>query len=269
MICLTFDNFGCVAALPPCPFPEVVPASEWAAYNRIGLEIGHPRILQLLRQLGIRATFFAEGYAAILHPQEVLRWRDAGHEIGLHGWKHEEWSTVVDEEQENHLVDLAVTAMGDLLGDRPIGFRPPGLRINPWTDAVLERHGIRYVGQDPAPEPDPRMAALGRATGAGERPLTLTRHALLPCSNRRIDGDLIAPAYGGIFGTLDGETSFARYHEMALAHEARTPDKPWVFIAHPFISGHRAWFGFDNFVRRLAAELGPGAFVSCREALGV
>lgn len=267
MICLTFDNFGCIAQLPPCPFPDVIPADEWDAYNRLGMELGHPRILMLLRQLGVRATFFAEGYAAIRHPTEVLRWHHAGHEIGLHGWKHEEWYALPNAQEEDHLVDLAVTAMTDLLGERPLGFRPPGLRINPWTDDVLERHGIRYVGMDPAPRPDPRMAALGRKLPT--EAVARTRHALLPCSGDLIDGDLLAPSHGGIFGSLDAQAAFDRYRDMALAHEARSPDEPWVFIAHPFISGNRGWFGFERLLRQLVSELGPRAFVTAKEAAGL
>ena len=79
MLCITFDNFGGAAGdLLPWPCPAGIPAAEWAAYNRIGLELGHPRILKLLDELRIRCTYFAEGYAAVLHPDELLAWHAAG-----------------------------------------------------------------------------------------------------------------------------------------------------------------------------------------------
>ena len=265
MLCITFDNFGCGSGkLPPCPFPDLVPEVEWDHYNEIGLTLGHPRILQLLRQLAIPTTFFAEGYSAVLHPDEVKRWRNEGHEIALHGWKHETWSTISSAAAEDELVGLAVSAMGELLGQQPLGFRPPGLQINAWTDEVMERHGIRYIAQATGPTADPRFAALG-IRAQEERPHHLTRLPLLPCSARLIDGDLLAPAHGGLFGQLDAQAAYEAFFDMALQHESATTQEPWVFIVHPFISGNRAWPGLEKFLRRLHAEFGSGAFRTGRQ----
>ena len=52
MLCITFDNFGSAAGEQlPWGCPADVPSAEWDAYNRLGLELGHPRILKLLADL--------------------------------------------------------------------------------------------------------------------------------------------------------------------------------------------------------------------------
>jgi hypothetical protein len=270
VICITFDNFGCGSGkLPPCPFPDVVPAAEWDNYNEIGLSLGHPRILNLLERLDIRATYFAEGYSAVLHPEEMKRWHDAGHEIALHGWKHEIWATVPSKEREEELVSLAVAAVKNLLGEMPLGFRPPGLKINSWTDDVLEKYGIQYVGQtlEKGQDQSERLARLGIAYPKQETERVISRLKVLPCSDRLIDGDLISPRHGGFFGLLSAEEAYLRFFEMAVEHESQTPEKPWVFIVHPHISGSRAWLGYEDFMRKLHAEFGAGAFRMAREVV--
>ena len=268
MFCMTFDNFGCGSdPMPPCPFPDRVPVSEWNNYNRIGLELGHPRILQLLKHLNIKTTYFAEGYSAVLHPTEMKRWHDEGHEIALHGWKHEMWTNLPSEEREEELVSLGVAVMTDLLGEAPVGFRPPGMRINAWTDDVMERHGIQYIGQILESAKDPRFEKLGIKYADEEQDLLISRGKILPCSERRIDGDLIDPAYGGFFEGVSGEEAYEVYFDMAAKHERSTPEEAWVMIIHPHISGSRSWSGLEKFLRGLHAEFGEGAFRTAREAV--
>lgn len=269
MLCITFDNFGCGSKLPPCPFPDVVPASEWDQYNEIGLSLGHPRILNLLDRLKIPTTYFAEGYSAVLHPQEMRRWRDAGHEIALHGWKHEMWTSLPSKEREEELVALSVAAMKELLDEAPLGFRPPGMRINAWTDEVLAKHGIRYVGQILKPEQDhaERFAKLGIKYSKPSTDIIVSRLKILPCSDALIDGDLVDPASGGFFGALSAQDAYARFYEKAVEHEQQAPEKPWVFIVHPHISGSRAWSGFEAFVRKLHAKFGAGVFQRAKDVV--
>jgi hypothetical protein len=265
MLCITFDNFGCGSGkLPACPFPDVVPVEEWNNYNELGLKLGHPRILNLLERLDIRTTFFAEGYSAVLHPEEMLRWRDQGHEIALHGWKHETWSDVASERKEDQLVQLAVAAVEALLGEPPVGFRPPGLRINYWTDAVMRRHGIRYIAQSTQTSLDRRFAAFG-VDSPENVDLVVSRGNLLPCNPQLIDGLLISPAYGGLLGRLDAQSAYDEFFRMAVEHERLDVNQPWVFTAHPMFSGNRAWSGFERFMRRLHSEFGSGGFRLARE----
>lgn len=266
MLCITFDNFGSVATLPPCPFPDIVPVAEWNRMNELGLELGHPRILTLLDQLGISTTFFAEGYAAVLHPAEMRRWVDAGHEIGLHGWKHEMWANVPSREDEDHLLGLAVAAVKEVTGEPPRGFRPPGLKINPWSDEVFKAHGITYVAQalERDERQNDRLANIG-ITYANETPFVVSSLPIVVCSDRLLDADLISPKFGGLYGALDADEAYERYFELALAHQSRSPDEPWTFIVHPFLSGNRSWFAFEHFLRRLVGEFGRDAFKLARD----
>jgi len=281
MLCLTFDNFGCGAEygfgqgkLPPCKFPELVPASEWGSYNDIGLTLGQPRILNVLKQLDIRTTFFAEGYAAVIHPNEMKRWADEGHEIAMHGWKHEMWANLKSREQEERLVSLSVAAMTELLGQGPIGIRPPGFKINPWTDAVLEKNGIQYVSTVAAREAGfaDRLAKIGVTYADDSKDVVVSHLKILPCHDDLTDAGAIGPAGGGLglYGyEVTAEQAYEQFYQSAVEHEESTPNEPWVFTAHPFVSGNRAWTAFDRFLRRLRERFPAGSFRTGRQiALG-
>ena len=47
------------------------------------------------------------------------------------------------------------------------------------------------------------------------------------------------------------------------------PEEPWVLVVHPFTSGNRAWFGFEDFMRRLVADFEASRFAlaRCRDAV--
>src|SRR5436309_959737 len=57
--------------------------------GRYGARVGVPRLLGLLRAEGIRATFYIPGWVAEHHTVEACAIRDAGHEIGHHGYRHD------------------------------------------------------------------------------------------------------------------------------------------------------------------------------------
>src|SRR5499427_4381907 len=49
-----------------------------------GARVSVPRILEMLRRHGIRATFFVPAVVALLHPDEQRRVVDEGHELAMH-----------------------------------------------------------------------------------------------------------------------------------------------------------------------------------------
>ena len=68
-----------------------------------GPKRGVDRILSLLEEFGVKATFFVPGLFAEIYPQVLKRVSDAGHEIALHGYRHENFAKLPVEEQEKIL----------------------------------------------------------------------------------------------------------------------------------------------------------------------
>src|SRR5256884_8954729 len=58
------------------------------SHQAYGPEVGVPRLLSLLSEYGVPATFFVPGLTAELHPAVVERILEAGHEIGHHSFTH-------------------------------------------------------------------------------------------------------------------------------------------------------------------------------------
>ena len=52
-------------------------------------EVGVPRLLQLFKKHNMTTTWFIPGHSLETFPKEMAAVRDAGHEIGLHGYTHE------------------------------------------------------------------------------------------------------------------------------------------------------------------------------------
>src|SRR5437764_12665300 len=57
--------------------------------GQYGNRQGVPRILELLREHDVKASFFVPAVTALLYPDEQRRVAAEGHEIGIHGWIHE------------------------------------------------------------------------------------------------------------------------------------------------------------------------------------
>ncbi len=50
--------------------------------------VGIAKILELMKELGLKATFFVPGWTALAHPAACEPIVQAGHEIGHHGYLH-------------------------------------------------------------------------------------------------------------------------------------------------------------------------------------
>src|SRR5881227_644150 len=58
------------------------------SHQAYGPLVGVPRILDLLAEYALPATFFVPGLTADRYPQTVERILEAGHEIGHHSYAH-------------------------------------------------------------------------------------------------------------------------------------------------------------------------------------
>lgn len=134
---VTFDNLGEAADLERGLWPEGEPLGGHFSVRRT-----LPRILDLLDESGIRATFFVEGINARLYPEALAEIADRGHDLGYHGWRHEYWADLSPSE-EVRLLERGVREM-EKIGLRPRGFRPPGGRLNPSSLNLLRDLGFSY-----------------------------------------------------------------------------------------------------------------------------
>ncbi len=101
--------------------PPTVAPEDWPRYPD-RLEHSVPRLLDWLAEGGHEATFFVLGVVCAAHPGLIRRIRDAGHEIGIHGWDHRSLKELGREEFEPSL-DKALDTVQSVTGERVKGFR--------------------------------------------------------------------------------------------------------------------------------------------------
>jgi peptidoglycan-N-acetylglucosamine deacetylase len=123
--------------------PSVKDRPGILSQGRYGVQVGVPRILELLDQQGIRSTFFIPGWVAEQHPREARAIRDAGHEIGHHGYLHER-ADPAEPEAERAAFARGLQALQEVLEVRPVGFRSPGWDLTPITLDLVRGAGMIY-----------------------------------------------------------------------------------------------------------------------------
>jgi peptidoglycan/xylan/chitin deacetylase (PgdA/CDA1 family) len=209
-VLLSFDNLGEAADLerhgasPSGPHPSVT--------------VGLPRALGALAALDLRATFFVEGLNAELYPQALRDIAAGGHEVGLHGWRHERWDELSPGD-EDELLGRGIAALAGL-GLHVEGFRPPGGALGAHTVDALAAHGLRWCS--------PSGERAGRRAGIAclpfRWPAVDAYHRLESFTDRRTAwGDRAAvasprAAADALIGVLDARG-----------------DDPLVLILHPFL----------------------------------
>jgi polysaccharide deacetylase family protein (PEP-CTERM system associated) len=104
------------------------------------------KVLGILSDAGIHATFFVQGVIAEAFPQIVKEIFKLGHEVGTHGYAHE---LVFEQTQSAFAEDLdkSIKLLEDLIGIKVIGYRAPDFSITErslWALDILEQAGILY-----------------------------------------------------------------------------------------------------------------------------
>lgn len=138
-VSVTFDNLGEAMDLATGAWPQDAPVGGHYSVTEV-----LPRVLDLLAAENVRSTYFAEGWSANIYPDAIRSLTENGHEVGLHGWRHEPWSELHSAEIERALIARGVTAMRRH-GVELHGFRPPGGTLTEATAQILLEHGFTYV----------------------------------------------------------------------------------------------------------------------------
>lgn len=104
------------------------------------------RLLNILAEHQVQATFFVLGYVADQYPALIEQILAAGHELGVHGYFHRFVFHLTPAEFAQEL-ERSLHAVERISGERPAGHRAPYFSVNartPWLFEVLEAQGLLY-----------------------------------------------------------------------------------------------------------------------------
>jgi polysaccharide deacetylase family protein (PEP-CTERM system associated) len=126
-------------------FAAHIPRSTWDT-QPCRIEANIDRILALLADRKVSATFFTLGWIAERYPALVRRLVDGGHELASHGYEHLRAS---DQGYGAFLADirLAKAVLEDIAGREVSGYRAPSFSIGPanfWAFDCIAEAGYRY-----------------------------------------------------------------------------------------------------------------------------
>ena len=106
-------------------------------------EVGVPRLVRLFDKWQIPTTWFIPGHSIETFPKETQMVVDAGHEIGMHGYSHEN-PIAMTPVQEEAVMDKCIELIEEVSGRRPTGYVAPWWEFSPITNELLLAKGIKY-----------------------------------------------------------------------------------------------------------------------------
>jgi len=111
-----------------------------------GIKAGAPRVMRLLEERGLQATFTAAAVSLERAPELARRIVAGGHEVCAHGWR---WvhQFHMDEATERDFIRKAVTSIARTTGERPHGWLSRYLQTDN-TRRLLVEEGFSYHMDD-------------------------------------------------------------------------------------------------------------------------
>jgi peptidoglycan/xylan/chitin deacetylase (PgdA/CDA1 family) len=106
-------------------------------------EVAVPRLLTLFERNNLRTTWFIPGHSAETFPDQTRMVVDAGHEVGVHGYSHEN-PIAMTRTQESAILDRCIELLTKLTGTTPTGYVAPWWEFSPVTNELLLERGIKY-----------------------------------------------------------------------------------------------------------------------------
>ncbi|MBL8292027.1 MAG: polysaccharide deacetylase [Bryobacterales bacterium] len=211
---------------------------------------GLPRILRMLDKHRLPASFFIPAVSDILHPQMVKDILAGGrHEIGVHGWIHENLPALNNEAEEQRLLDQAIAHLTKVTGKRPVGYRAPSWAFSQYTMGQVAKAGFLYDSSLMSSDDAYELVLDGKPTGVIELPIEWilddSPHLSLP------SGALPSPEL--VNQVFQAEFDVA-YEEGGL----------FVLTMHPHITGHRSRIAaFEKLLFHMKSR--PGVWFATHE----
>jgi peptidoglycan/xylan/chitin deacetylase (PgdA/CDA1 family) len=199
---------------------EVISRGQYGAFE------GLPRILRLLDDMNVPASFFIPAVSALLNPEitpSILSHRR--HEIGVHGWLHEDLLELNNEAEERSLLTRAIEVLTKEIGHKPAGYRAPSWRMSRYTMAQVKEAGFLYDSSLMAADDAYEVTIDGQPSGVIELPI------------ERILDD--APYFGAASGSLPSPELVDQVYRAEFDVAYREGGL-YVLTMHPHYTGHRS-----------------------------
>ena len=195
--------------------------------GKYGPLVAIPRILETYRRLGLKQSFFIPAWCMEQYPAVVEAILKDGHEIGHHGYIHEDPTTQAPDEQA-YWLDRALEVHERIAGRKPRGYRAPVYNITQTVLDLLIERGFSYESSMMADD--------------------------IPYVLKTAQGELYeVPVHWG----TDDWPPFAHYDEIGYMMPVRGPSAGlagfweefdalyeargfWMAIWHPFLTGRLA-----------------------------
>ena len=126
-------------------FEKIVQVDEWDSF-KTRVQNNTTRLLDILDEHKVKATFFILGWVAERFPEMVKKIDQSGHPIGCHSYLHQKiYTQTPDEFRED--TARAKKILEDIIGKPVLGYRAPSYSITRkslWALEILEELGFVY-----------------------------------------------------------------------------------------------------------------------------
>jgi peptidoglycan-N-acetylglucosamine deacetylase len=173
------------------------------------------------------------------------------HEIGVHGWIHEDLPALNDAGEEQRMLTQAIDTLTKMIGHRPVGYRAPSWHFSEFTMKQIKDAGFLYDSSLMSSDDAYEINVDGQPSGVVELPI------------ERIVDD--APYFGASNGSLPApelvEQVFQSEFDVAYDEGGL-----YVLTMHPHITGHRSRVaGLEKLVVHMKSK--PGVWFATEETI--
>ncbi len=209
-------------------FASHVDRSEWESFpSRV--EPSTDKVLALLADQSVHATFFVLGWVAQRYPGLVRRIAAAGHEVASHGFAH---IRVMEQAPDGFREDVRKTRLllEDISGEPVRGYRAASFSIDrrtPWAFEILGEEGYAYSSSIYPIRHD--LYGMPGASRFAHRPCQANGILEVPITTVSVLGQTLPCGGGGYFRLLPYGVS-----RFAMRRVNRIDAQPCVFYFHPW-----------------------------------
>lgn len=251
---------ACVAALTfdvDAESPILAEGRRYADYAMVmthqafGPRVGVPRILKLLAELDVPATFFIPGLTAERYPAMVESILEQGHEVAHHTYTHRPPVSMTDQEERADF-ERALGVL-DRFSVQPKGYRAALWQSSWRTPTLVAEYGMTYDSSLMDADTPYLLSTPGGEIAELPPHWSLDdweQYAFLP-----------EPRIGEIIGSPKGVADMWINELRAM----RKHNALFMLTCHPFLSGRASRIEALRAVIEAGLEFGDVAFSTCAE----